>query len=129
MDAVNRIVLALALVMSFGLHSAMQCQGAGIGSAASDRCSHDHNGCPHKSTPSSPVKDCCANFGCLSHAQCSGAEETAVSQTDVAHLQPFLASVVIFPSRAPAHSPRVAFGFHSPPAQVPFFVIHHAFLI
>src|SRR5271169_3349206 len=110
--ALNRIILALVLVMSFGLHGAMQCQAIGTAHAAYDRCSHQDSGCHHRSTPGSPVKSCCASFACLGFAQCSGAEASAVSQTDVAQFQPFSASVVIFPSAARGHSPRVALSFH-----------------
>jgi hypothetical protein len=126
--ALKRIILALALVLSFGLHQAMQCQGASIVYAASDPCSHQQS-CPHRSSPASPVEGCCANSAWLSDAQCSGVDKTAVSRAVVAQLQPVSASVSIFPSAAAAHSPSVALRLHSPPAQVPFFVIHHSFLI
>lgn len=124
MAVLNRIILAMVLVLSLGLHGAITTVYV-----ASDQCSHQESGCHHRSKPGSPVKTCCANFSCLLYAQCSDAEETAVSQTDVAQLQPFSTSAVVLTSGAPAHSPRLALGFHSPPAQVPFFVFHHAFLI
>jgi hypothetical protein len=127
MVAVSRIILALALVLSFGLHQAMQCQNATAASAASDRCSHEQN-CPHSSTPASPVKGCCANSACLSNAQSTGVEEVA-GQANASQFQPVSAIVSIIPSPLTAHSPGMALKFHSPPAQVPFFVIHHAFLI
>lgn len=128
--ALNRIILALVLVLSIGLHQAMQCQPAATVSAASDRCSHEHSSSRQHSTPSSPVKSCCASSGCLSCAECSGIEDATVSQAEAAHFQPVSASVSIFPLAAAAqHSPRVALRFHSPPSQVPFFVTHHAFLI
>jgi len=126
--ALNRIILAVALVLSFGVHQAMQCQRGSALSAAFDRCSRPHTGCPHGSTPAAPVKGCCANFACLSDAQCSGVEDTVVSQ-DVAQLEPVSASVSIFPLNAAKLSARVSLRFHSPPTQVPFFVAHHAFLI
>jgi hypothetical protein len=122
----NRIILALALVLSFALHQAMQCQAVSAVSAASDRCSHEQS-CPHSSAPASPVKGCCANSACLSNAQCVGVEES-VGQANGAQFQPVSASVSMIRSSLTAHSP-VSLRFHSPPAQVPFFVIHHAFLI
>src|SRR6266849_6547360 len=126
--ALNRIILALVLVSSFGLHQAMQCQGASAVSAASDHCSHALDSCPRRSTPHSPVKSCCANSACLSYSQCS-VEETAITKASVAPLQSVSGCVSVFPSPAAARSPRLALRFHSPPAQVPFFVAHHAFLI
>jgi hypothetical protein len=123
----NRIILALALVLSFALHQAMQCQAAGAVSAASDRCSHEQS-CPHSSAPASPVKGCCANSACLSNAEWVGVEETA-GQANVAQFQPVSTGVSILQSSLTTHSSRVALRFHSPPAQVPFFVIHHSFLI
>src|SRR5260370_35642455 len=101
------------MVLSFGLHGAMLCHRASTVSAASERCSHEHNGCPHRSTPTSPVQRCCANFACLSDAQCSGVEEAAVIQANVAQFQPVSASVSIFPSAAALNSPRVPLIFHS----------------
>jgi hypothetical protein len=126
--ALNRIILALVLVLSFGMHEAMQCQRMST-SARSSRCAHQDTSCPHRSTPASPVNGCCANFVCLSDAQCSGVELIASSQAEVAQFQFVSASVPIFPSAAEAHSLGMLLRSHSPPAQVPFFVIHHAFLI
>jgi len=123
----NRIILALALVLSFALHQGMQCQAASAVSAASDRCAHDQS-CPHSPAPASPIKGCCANSACLSDAQCVAVEES-VGQASVAQFQPLSAGVFILQSSLTTHSPRVALRFHSPPVQVPFFVIHHAFLI
>jgi hypothetical protein len=127
--ALNRIILALILLLSFGLHQAMQCQTGTTESAAPDGCSHEHDSCHHRSTPVSPIKSCCATSVCLAYAECSGIEEAAVSQAEPAHFQPVAASASIFPLAAEWHSPRVSLGFHSPPAQVPFFVTQHAFLI
>jgi hypothetical protein len=127
--ALNRIILALAMVLSFGLHGAMQCQGASIVSAASDHCSREHHSCPHRSMPASPVKSCCANSVCLTYAQCSGIEDATIVQTETAQSQPVSARVSIFPLASAELSARVALRFHSPPAQVPFFVTPHAFLI
>jgi hypothetical protein len=123
----NRIILALALVLSFGLHQAMQCHGAGSVPAASDRCAHEQS-CPRSSAPASPVKGCCANSACLSNAQSVGVEES-VGQANGAQFQPVSARVSILQSSLTANWPGVSLRFHSLPAQVPFFVIHHAFLI
>jgi hypothetical protein len=123
----NRIILAVALVLSFALHQAMQCQAVGAVSAASDRCSHEQS-CPHSSAPASPVKGCCVNSACLSNAQCVGVDER-VGQANVAQFQPVSAGAFILQSSLTAHFSRVALRFHSPPAQVPLFLIHHAFLI
>ncbi len=127
--ALNRIILSIVLVMSFGLHQAMQCPGASRVSTAADRCSHAHDGSHQHSMPASPVKSCCANSACLSYAQCSGIEDVAVSQAEAEQFQPVSTSISIFPLAAAELAARVALRFHSPPAEVPFFVIHHAFLI
>jgi hypothetical protein len=128
MAALKRIILALALVLSFGFHEAMQCQGATTTSAASDRCPHHHR-CPHRSTPASPVKSCCANSACLSESRCSGIKDATVSEADAAHFRPVSTGISVFPLAEPELATRIALRFHSLPAQVPFFVIHHAFLI
>jgi hypothetical protein len=127
-NALNRIILALVLVLSFGMHEVMQCESATL-SAASARCSHHHTSCPHRSTPASPVKGCCANLACLSYEQCTAVEGATVSETDVAQFQPASASISIFPLAAAELAARFALRFHPPPAEVPFFVTHHAFLI
>ena len=124
----NRIFLTLALVMSFGLHQVMQCQLATAGTA-SDRCSHEHSSSHQQSKPAAPVKSCCESSPCLSYAECSGVEEAAVSQVEIASFQPVVARMILFPATAAARSPTGALSFYSPRAQVPLFVIHHAFLI
>ena len=129
MAALNRIILALALVLFFGLHEAMQCQAFSTVSAASHRCAHEHGSSDQRSTPPSPAKGCCSSFTCLSYAERSGIEVPALNQAAAAHFEAVSSRVSIFPSAAAAHSPRIALSFHSPPAPVPFFVTHHAFLI
>src|SRR5258707_1490554 len=99
--ALKRFVLALALVLSFGLHGAMQCQGSSTVSAASDGCSHHHNGCPHRSMPASPVKSCCANSACLTYDQCSDIEDATIVQAETAQFQPVSARVSISPLPSP----------------------------